>query len=375
MLRNRITYAAVLSVLFVFIYLREDNMTYAAFYAALILPVFSFVFLQFTRFNIEITEKLSNEIVAKNEEFLYRVKVRNRGFLPCFFIRLSFDFKNLGLDSTTQNSYFAVGGKNHFEDEIKISGKYRGIYEIGMKEVAMYDFLGIFKAKIKYANTLKLTITPEIKHIPELVTNQIQDGETASKRNLPGQDLTSVTELRPYQNTDSYRQIHWKATAKRNELISKNPQDIEQYATVFFINNYRNPSKSNSLETEDKMMDAVVSAMAYCQHLGHLISLQYFPAENKDFTTDFHKLYQEIAVLPFINSQKFPDLINEYLMNGNICENVYIFSQEVDQDLIESMKSFRVLNSNVTLFLFGTASERSLRTLDAYEIKVVSDFI
>ena len=380
MRKNRLIYGAVVFVLFIFITLRYSNMTYAAFYAALILPIISFSLAWLSKNKIAISEELSHNFVTKKETVEYKVKIKNRGFLPCFFACLYFDLQDVGLDADVAFEYFSVKPFGSYEALVKLSGKYRGIYEVGIENAIIYDFLGIFKFKLNYTKGLRLTIAPQIIEIPELQLEVIQEGETVVKRYFKGKDYNTISELREYQPMDTYKQIHWKATAKRNELISKDPQEIEQLATVFFLNNERKQKTlEKALEREDKMMDVVVSAMSHCYHLGHRMALQTLrpeylgaiSARYTDFTRNFTHLYHETSILLFGNFGDFNHLLNECLSFGETLENVFIFTQTVDEDLISAIQSYKLLGSKITLFLFGAVTKNAARKLESLELHCI----
>lgn len=372
MLKNRLTYGIVVFVLFIFIYLHDASMTYMAFYAALILPLVSFILAHISINKIYVSEKLSHDFIAKREPTEYKIKIHNRGFLPCFFAYIHFNFEEIGLDADVAEAYLSIKSFGSHESSVKISGKYRGIYEVGVKNMIVYDFLGLFKIKPEYDRTLKLTITPQVINIPEVMLEATQQGETIVKRHMPGKDYTIAFELRAYQPTDTYKQIHWKATAKKSELISKDPQEIEQLATVFFVDNLRIPKAlPRMLEREDKMMDVVVSAMSYCHQLSHRMSLQALSGEHSGFTTDFTRLFHHVSTLPFGSFGDIHHVLNTYLSSGNTLENVFIFAQVVDKDLISSLQSYQLLGSKITIFLFGTATTGVMRQIEALNIQCI----
>jgi len=380
MLKNRLIYGAVVFALFIFITLRYSRMTYTAFYAVLIIPIISFITMWLSKKKINISEELSKTFVTKKERVEYKVEIQNRGFLPCFFVCLRFDLQELGLVANITEEYLSIKPFGSYEAVVELSGKYRGIYEVGIQSAIIYDFLGIFKSKLDYTKELRLTIAPQIIKIPELKVEAIQEGESVVKRYIQGKDYSTISELREYQPTDTYKQIHWKATAKRNELISKNPQEIEQLATVFFINNQRKlTTLEKALEAEDEMMDVVVSAMSHCHHLGYRLAMQtlqpkYLSTISKkytEFTTDFTRLYHEAAILLFGDFGDFNHLLNEHLSFGDALENVFIFTQAVDKNLITSLQSFKLLGSQITLFLFGTVSKNTARRLESLEIHCI----
>lgn len=380
MRKNWFVYGIVVIILFVFIYIRDSTMTYVAFYAVLIMPIFSYLMLQLLKNKIQFTESLSMEFVAKNEQTNYKVEIQNRGVLPCFFAMLNFNLQHLGLDSNLDVVYFSLKRKANQTFTAQISGQYRGVYEVGVREVVVYDFLGLFKARPRYTPQVRLIIAPHVQEMVELLTAANVEGETTTRRHLPGADLSIATELRQYLPTDSYRQIHWKATAKKGELISKNPQEIEQPRTTFLVDNRRIiKALSLMLEREDKLIDTVASAMAHCFAAGHQLSLQFFQAQflrsdnwsGYEFTADFTRLYHEVCALPFGEFGDLARLLADYLNSNNNCDNLYVFTQEITTEALAVLQEIRVTDVEVTLFLFGRATDGMRLKLAAIGVECI----
>lgn len=376
MLKNRLSYGAVVLVLLVFVFINDSAMTYTAFYAALILPIVSFVMGCFSKRKITLSETLSHAFTMKNEKVEYKVKIHNAGFLPCFLAYIRFDFDKIGLDAALTEAYVSIKSFDHSEIDLQISGKYRGIYPIGLSEWVTYDFLGIFKFKYRYESSLALTIAPEITDLPEITSEITQLGETVVKRYMRGQDHTISAELRAYQMTDHYKQIHWKATAKRNELISKNPQEIEQLSTIFFIDNLRIPTSiEQMLAREDKFMCTLITVLSHCHELGYRILMHDLNEKNMSlttaFTTNFTRLYHDVATMPFGEFGKIHHLLNDYLNNGHALENIFLFTQSIHTELITSLRGFKLLGSHVTVFSFGKVTETNLKKLESSDIHCI----
>ena len=376
MRKNWLIYGIVLVVLFSFIYLRDSSVTYTAFYAAVLLPVVSYLLAVITKRHLYFTETLHTDFVAKNEKTEYKVKIENHGFLPCFLIRIKLDFAHIGLDSDLDDVYLSIAPRRARAIRTNISGSYRGIYEVGTNDIAIYDFLGLFKLRPKYTSQARLTIAPGITLMPNLINESTDDGETTTKRNLPGSDLSVATELRDYLPTDSYRQIHWKATAKKGKLMSKNPQEILQPQSVFLVDNRRiSKSLLKTLETEDQLIGRVVSMMSHCHNLGYRMSVQTLRTRflnniEQGFTTDFNRLYHEIATLPFGEFGGLERLLSDYFNAGTHSDHIFIFTQDINEQAVKVLQDLRLVDNQITLFMFGTLAKNMQRRLESIGIEV-----
>jgi len=369
MWKNRLTYVLVTIVLFLFIYLQEHRMTYMAFYAVLIMPILSYLIGLFSRRYFSISEKLSSNFITKGEDVIYTVMTRNRSFLPCSFARIRLEACEVGLDIQSREKYFSsLPYKNH-EFAFQINGIYRGEYMIGIKDITFYDFLGLFQFKLSPNELQPLLITPRIIAISDLSLDTATGDDGSSRSYIQGEDYSNIAELREFQPTDSYRQIHWKVSAKKGELISKTFHEEQRHAATFFIDNVRlNQDLRVAIEAEDKMMEMVVSAMSYCHRAGYPISMEIMNGKHVNFTTDFAHLYQEASKLKFGGSSDFNILLNNYLNSEQDSMNLFVFPMVVNDVLFNILKSLVFIGNHVTIFLFKDVSKQmtsKLKMLDA----------
>ena len=372
MLKNRLTYAMVAFVLFLFIYLQEHRMTYMAFYAVLIMPILSYSIGLFSKRYFSIDQMLSNDIISKAQKTVYTVTIRNRSFLPCSFARIRLEACAIGLDTSSRERYFSLLPYKNYAFDFQINGIYRGEYAVGIKDITCYDFLGLFQFKLPVSELLTLTITPRIISISDLSLDSAVQDAADSRNYIQGEDYSNIAELREFQPTDSYRQIHWKASAKKGELISKNFHEEERHAAAFFVDNSRiSRHLSAALEKEDRMMERVVSVMSYCHRAGYPISLEAIGVKRVDFTIDFTRLYQEASKIPFRGSSGFNVLLNDYLNSGQVPMNLFVFISVVNDALLVVIMSLVIAGNHMTIFLFKHVGDHMIRKLRMMDVDLV----
>jgi len=372
MAKNRVTYGVVVVILFLFVYLQEYRMTYMALYAVLMLPVLSFLFALISKRRLVISEKLNTDFITKEQVAKCKVTIHNKYFFPCTSVRIRFvaDQVGLTLDHLEQRVLVPAFSSRGFI--FQMTGNYRGTYEVGVVDLTFYDFLGLFAFKQKHHKKLTLTVTPRILPITALSLESVVQDAILSKSHMQGEDYSMISELRKYQPTDGYKKIHWKASAKRNELISKNFQATEWRAVGCFVDNSQIEGLQNDvLKQEDAMMEAVVSVMSYCFRLGYPISLHYLGAEPVGATTNFTELYKKASLLPFGEFGDFKGLLDNYLNRSKDQTNLFIFAQKMDRGLLFTLRLLRLSGNPITLFLFEQIKDDMIRELKTLEIHYI----
>jgi hypothetical protein len=100
----------------------------------------------------------------------------------------------------------------------------RGKHEVGPSVVEYQDLFGLTSIQIFNFKKNKITIYPLIKNLKKLDWQTISDkygDDNTVKRFINSDDFF---EMREYQRGDDIRKIHWKATAKTDKLMVRNPE-------------------------------------------------------------------------------------------------------------------------------------------------------
>ena len=119
-----------------------------------------------------------------------------------------------------------------------------GCLEIRPDQLMITDFLGIFqrRCQIDSAEKSMLFILPEVlggdRELPDaqgVFPNEDGDSE---KR---GENAMDVSEIRSYQVGDSLKMVHWKLSARMNDLMVKEMMEPTEKLTWLYLNLQESP--------------------------------------------------------------------------------------------------------------------------------------
>lgn len=163
---------------------------------------------------------------------------------PVFFrgsIELAFECRNVFLDATTRVPVTlspAPGRVERFELPLDTSRVGRVSVElVSARAVGVFGFAA---APLTHAGlSASYTVYPEVMDIEAIAhraTRAAMSGFVFD-RYRKGQDLSEVFELRDYRGGDSMRAVHWKLTARFDELMVREPSHPADFdlAVVFGI--------------------------------------------------------------------------------------------------------------------------------------------
>ena len=354
MAKNRLAYGMVVVILLLlFIILGEHRMTYMAIYAALILPLLSLgLTMIFTR-RFTISEELNSAYIIKGETARLKCILKNNSFLPCPYVQVNFAVYGAGLETDDTEKYVAIHPYKSQEIFFPIYAKYRGNYQAGISDILLYDFLGLFKFAQKYDRKIALTVNPRIVDIALAPLHSMVQDAALNKNHQADEDYNTIADLRKYQPTDGYKKIHWKASAKRNELISKNFQATEENAVVLLVDNSAiGLYHQAALEMEDAVVEALVAVVHYCVRLKYSVSVRYLGDEDANFYNNFDYLYQVAADLQFSQAGNFNDYLSKYLKVYSDSLNLVVFTPHINNGLFGALQMLRQRGNNIVVVYF-----------------------
>ena len=354
MLKNRLIYFFVVAVLLLLVVIYEHEATYTALYAILLLPLISLISALILRNRYIVKEEFSSQEVIKSDTLQYVLTLTNASFLLCTNVHISFeaDWEALDTDIADQ-SLFLMPYKSH-ELIFNVCAKYRGTYRVGVKEITIYDFLGIFKFKQQRDVKLKFKVNPLVLPVSGVpILHTVADAaETNNSRY--DENYSAVSDFRKYQPTDSWKRIHWKLSANKGELISKNFHATQKASVTLCIDNsHIGGFRGNALLLEDTIIEGLVSVMHYCCVRGLPVKLYYIGSQTSDVESDnFDYLYAIAADIKFEPDESFGEYLADLVRVQEDAASVYLFLQHITDDIIEDVKALRLFGSSVVVFTF-----------------------
>jgi uncharacterized protein (DUF58 family) len=160
----------------------------------------------------------------------------------------------------------------------------RGDASFGRIVCLVHSPLGLWQVRRRFAGRDTVKVYPDFAAIAsylELLSDQqtIRLGIKKSQRRGEGLEFH---QLREYRNGDMLRQVDWKATARRRELISREYQEERDQRVLFLIDSGRRMrTRDDSLSHFDHALNGMLLLAYIALRQGDSVGLQVFGAERK----------------------------------------------------------------------------------------------
>ncbi|WP_022795496.1 DUF58 domain-containing protein [Bavariicoccus seileri] len=212
---------------------------------------------------LEIEIDLDDPIIVKEHTAIARIRLTNRQRLPIPYYQITVSFYNR-LDPNkkvvTKKFHGFVDGLGEATIALGTDSTYSGEIEILVTEIECFDYLKLFKRRKRLAISQKQIVIPPVLKADLALLLLQQAGSKGQEVDLRGATPPNVFQVRQYEAGDHLKTIHWKLSARNDELLSKvySEQKEEQVSIRVDLT----PPLSQSLKEKDAFLVLVASLVS-----------------------------------------------------------------------------------------------------------------
>ena len=319
--------AAVLLTLYCF-FLYEDEIVAAMLVAELIYFPLAFGYLMLQKGKIRVVLEDIIPIAEKNQEIPVRVIVRNASHRFAARYRIELSVENEFTGEVLRHGVSGTVNAGQEEKQVILLRSSRcGNLIIRLEKCWLYDSLGILrtallngrKAAFRRRREMAVQrqsvgILPDCHLIPVEVTRRTRefpaDADEYSERES-GDDPSETYQIRAYREQDSIHDIHWKLSAKADELLVKEHGRPLGCVVLLWLNlekkpGQRRPRRNKDSRKEKRIASGVLETAAS-------ISFSLLEAECVHMVAWYEKANQRICKKRISRMEHVYELMNRLL--------------------------------------------------------------
>lgn len=191
----------------------------------IILPLVSGMYTYCIAKNVAVKSERMPKTLIRGEKMKFEQTVINTAYVPVsnIYIKTTYKYNNNDI-STSEYVNVAVKSKEKSRINKEVRLNYAGQLSVSTKGTYIADPLMLFKFVLKEYSEEKIEILPVLNEPDNYVLysnmGDLQSSNEYSKKRK-GDDTSEIFDLRGYVNGDSLNRIHWKLSAKEDELLVK----------------------------------------------------------------------------------------------------------------------------------------------------------
>jgi len=227
-------------------------------------------------------------------------------------VRLLFDVEESSMFTAGKVRYLVVIKNNFHNETIKkwvedseytFVPQFPGRLSVKIKKVRIYDRSGFFFLTCKCKSFDNVKVMPEIELVPVQISSKTRNffGDADTYDDFrPGYDPAEVFQIREFQNGDKLQNVHWKLSAKANDLIVKENSLPKACGVTLLVN----PEEERS----------------YVSLLSYLASLSYsmMDLECPHYVAWYSESHKDIVRARVDDEESYFTFLNYFLEDGMI---------------------------------------------------------
>ena len=213
------------------------------------------------------------------EEIPLELTVRNRKLLPLPWLEVE-DFVSEGahfgdrpLEPSDQPGFailrttWTLGWFQRVTRRLNVVAERRGIYDFTTVRIRVADLFAPDKVDDEHVDKMRYRIVPRYVPVHASAPMSQLPGSARVPRGL-FEDAALFAGVRPYQAGDSLRRIHWKASARLGQPVSRRYDPVYERDVVIALDVQTVPGPFWMMQYEDDMVESLcVAAMSLARSL------------------------------------------------------------------------------------------------------------
>lgn len=354
------------------------NISYALFYLSLLLPFISFLYTLYVYGRFKLYQSIANIVVVKGDWTAYSFVIANEDYITFRNIKVNFLSDKSTIEDAGRSTEYSLLPSESERMSTRIKCNFRGEYSIGVDSVEVTDFLYLFRITYPVSTKLKAIVLPRVVPLETLGIAPPQNDvkNPLGFSNAAEEELD--TEVRKYNPGDSRKRIHWKASAKMHELISRKYQHIPKARIAIFMDLSKiSGDELEKVVSEDKIIESTLAIANYYAQRRIPSQIIYDMDGSKQITIasreEFNAFYTTCAAIRFQGDIPVSELMKERIRTweeGMFCITAtHLLTKELYMTAMQLVSG----GTQVSILLFcDDTSDSTKELIDALKISGVN---
>lgn len=314
--------------------------SYGFFFGVSFLPVISLIYIAcvYSRFKIYQELGSRNMVCDQPEDYFFILQNESSFAFTGVSVRLFSDFSYV--EELPGDVEYELLPGDRFMYRTRLVCRYRGEYEVGVKDVVVTDFLRLFRVRYANPGTIKAVVRPKLVQIEEL--RGVEEFQAPVWREILSGEEPDIL-VREYVEGDPLKQIHWKSTARQGKLLTRTRIGEEKQGISLFCDMTRfGRTAEEYLPLENKILETFLALGYFFARRDIGFSTYYAQREpvRKQIRgmRDFDAFYQDVSMAVFGENGDFPDLVEQTSAQGGFQNNrmVFLVLHELDGRVMQT---------------------------------------
>ncbi len=318
------------------------------------LILFSLISVLWAGRTLTVESMLSHGAVARGEDVQLQIEVRYRGLIPVAPLSVQITAGPDRPEQTVQVSGMPGAAKKL---NLSFHASHVGVTSPGVKLIEVHDLLGLFSMSIiPQVKGGELTVLPLPFDVGELIYAAGDSGTESMAR--AAEDVTSPADVRTYQPGDAMKKIHWKLSARKQELLVRRYEAPVMPDALVLLDCSEPPvqaSEEAQADLCDALLETAASVMQENIRSDHPARLPIHGAHpiELDRNMGMPMILDSLARVDFTAPDRFERMLHLEMRRMRKVGCTIIVTARLNSRMVDVISSMRRLGPYVRLYLIS----------------------
>lgn len=335
--------------------------SYGFFFGVTLIPLISLAYLLAVYIFFRIYQKVESRDMVCGQPAPYFFILQNDSVIPFSSVSVKLFSSFSFVEKMPENTEYELLCGDKYTFETKLTCKYRGEYEVGVKEIIVTDYFRLFRLRYHVPNTIRAIVKPKITRVSKLnsIGEMISVLQTQSMHAGSEPDVT----VRDYVQGDAIKNISWKTSARENKLKVRNRIEEEKQGIVLFGDTKRYSGQIEEyLPLENKMLEIMVALGIYLAEQSMPFTAYYSQgktvSKRVNGVREFNEYYENVSRIIYSDTEDVAGVMRELMAKGAFsnCKVAFGIIHEMNQDIMEMTE--QLSQSGILVVLYVVTEEK-----------------
>lgn len=275
--------------------------------------------------------------IQKELSFDLFIRVYNRFIFPAVPMEIlcSLPDGDVGLFAD-KRLFVALPPFGNAEISIRCKHNYRGSFQGMIKRLYVTDPLRIIRVSKRFERQTQMIFSPRKLNMESLIFRSAVE-QSYTQKQLRSTDKEDFSHVREYRDGDILQLVHWKLTAKQDELMIKQFDSVSDLRAVILCDYHQSNDIAGMARADLVIETAVAFAKTALEKGMHstvdLGDLSSKPSLISDMGA-FNKFFELMSVIPpDLHTEDFRSMIDE--LDKSSAAILVLITTELDKELID----------------------------------------
>lgn len=303
----------------------------------------------------KITRRIEKFEYNANETMTIEIELLRKSYFPIFYLLVE-DVVSTALQDITETKKLLLPGfKRRIKMSYKIDSVPRGEHHFHKTILKVGDPIGLIEKESSIIQPEKIIVYPNYEELSyKSLENHYEQGMTVSKERVQ-RDTTMAVGIREYQPGDRFSWINWKASAKRNNMMTKEFEQRQSDDLMVVLDTEENVRFETMISFAASLVRAILKKGAQVGLLSVEKERSYFPIRGGEAQQQL--LSYHLAKVQCVNDLSFTQVIENESHTLQQHASLLLITTNLKKGLIEKISYLASKRYNISIFLVKDSNE------------------